>query len=89
MKKINYKPTEKELLDLGFKLRDDDHYILEITEDDIFGIKFPCLVSYFPEENLFIMGAAFYFLPDSYEDIKTIIRLFGTNVNKRKLENMK
>ena len=89
MKNSNYKPTEKELLDLGFKSKDGDHYILEITEDDIYGFKFPCLINYFVEGNLFLMGAAFYFLPDSYEDIKTIIRLFGTNVNKRKLETMK
>jgi len=82
-----YKPTKEELTELGFKYNVDiEHYVLEITEKDIYGFKFPCLVNYFSDHNIFLMGAAFYFSPDSVEDLKTIIKVFGENVNNYKAQ---
>ena len=84
MGKIKYIPSKKELKELGFKLDDDDHYITEITANDIHGMVFPCLINYFKNKNIFLMGAAFYFIPDSFEDLKVIMRIFGKNVNDYK-----
>ena len=88
-KKMKYIPSIKELKELGFELDDGDHYIAEVTTNDIYGITFPCLVNYFKDKNVFLMGVAFYFLPDSFEDLKVIMRIFGKNVNDYKHKNNK
>ena len=85
-----FKPTFGELEALGFSNEggtDGYHYIAELTKDEYGGITFPTLVNYFSDKNVFLMGAAFYFIPDSLDDLKVIMKVFGENVNKDKNEN--
>ena len=85
-----YKPTRGEIEGLGFSNEggtDETHFIAELTSDEYGGITFPTLVNYFSDKNVFLMGAAFYFVPDSLDDLKVIMKVFGENVNKGKNEN--
>ena len=85
-----YKPTFGELKGLGFTTKhgtDEYHYTAELTSDEYGGITFPTLVNYFSDKNVFLMGAAFYFVPDSLDDLKVVMKVFGENVNKDRNEN--
>jgi len=82
-----YKPTVEELHELGFSTKygtDEHHYTVETAKVSSMGFKFPQMMNYFADKNIFLLGAVFYFSPNSFDELKVIVKAFSTNVNKHK-----
>ena len=82
-----YKPTQEELHGLGFSNEhgtDENHYLVETARVNSFGFRLPQMMNYFADSNIFLLGAVFYFSPDSFNELKVILKAFSTNVNKLK-----
>jgi len=82
-----YKPTVEELTELGFSTKygtDENHYTAETAKVSSLGFVLPQMVNYFADKNVFLLGAVFYFFPDSFDELKVIMKAFSTNVNKHK-----
>ena len=87
-----YKPTVEELHELGFSNEhgtDENHYMVETAKVNSFGFVLPQMMNYFADKNVFLLGAVFYFRPDSYDELKVILKAFSyrENADKHELEN--
>jgi len=85
-----YKPTVGELKELGFSNEhgtDEDHYMVETAKVNSLGFRLPQMMSYFADHNIFLLGAVFHFSPNSFDDLKIILKAFRENVDKQKLED--
>ncbi|GAG11551.1 unnamed protein product, partial [marine sediment metagenome] len=63
---------------------EENHFMVETAKVNSFGFRLPQMMNYFADKNIFLLGAVFYFIPDSFEELKVIIKAFSTNVNKHK-----
>ena len=82
-----YKPTKEELAELGFSNEhgtDEYHYLAETAKVSSMGFVLPQMMNYFADGNIFLLGAVFYFSPDSFDELKVILKSFSTNVDKIK-----
>ena len=82
-----YKPTVGELVSLGFSNEhgtEPNHFMVETARVNSLGFLMPQMMNYFADKNIFLLGAVFHCSPDSFEELKVILKAFSTNVNKHK-----
>jgi len=63
---------------------DENHYLVETAKKNSFGFHLPQMMNYFADNNIFLLGAVFHFSPDSFEELKIILKAFSSNVEKLK-----
>ena len=82
-----YKPTVGELRELGFSNEhgtEPNHFMVETAKVNSLGFVLPQMMNYFADGNIFLLGAVFHFCPDSFDELKVILKSFSTNVDKLK-----
>jgi len=82
-----YTPTNEDLKEVGFELDDIDLWVLVAHDHDVCGVNMPCMITYHPKINYFLLGGN-YFSPPSKEALKTVIESFRIGPNRKITEEI-
>ena len=88
-----YIPAEADLKEMGFEKssvapKSGEMWQLTTYNEDICGVKLPCLITYHADAGYFLVGGS-YFSPGSKQDLKVIIQAFSIGPNEKIMKKIK